>query len=57
MITERHVLNILRLNYAIALIAIKIFKIFDAAHSSVFVHKAGFDKLVKMSFCQVIIKR
>ena len=25
--------------------------VFDAAHSSVFVHIAGFDKLVKMSFC------
>ena len=31
--------------------------VFDAAHSSVFVHIAGFDKLVNMSFCLVIIKR
>ena len=29
--------------------------VFDAAHSSVFVMIAGFDKLVKGSFCLVII--
>ena len=29
--------------------------VFDAAHSSVFVNIAGFDNLVKRSFCLVII--
>ena len=29
--------------------------VFDAAHSSVFVNIAGFDKLVERSFCLVII--
>ena len=54
MITEQHVLNILKLQLPLYPLKCDV-AAFDVAHFSVFVKIAGFDKLVKMSFCLVII--